>query len=170
MSLNIFNNSASFTRPADTNVYAAGDLVANSVTAGSVVPMAVPVGGQAGFINMRLTRVRLLKSGTTATNANFTVHFYSSPTITCANGDNGVFSTNQAANWLGSINVTSMQAFTDGCNGVGSFASGSEAFLKVSNATGPSQQNVYCLLQAQAAYTPASAEVFTLILEEVAGW
>jgi hypothetical protein len=35
--------SASFTRPADTNAYAAGDLVANSVTAGSVIPMTFAV-------------------------------------------------------------------------------------------------------------------------------
>lgn len=169
MSLNIFNNSASFTRPANTTAYVAGQLVANSTTAGSVVPLAIPVGGQTGFINMRLTRVRLMKSGTTSTNANFTVHLYAA-SPTCANGDGATFSTNQAANWLGSIAVTTMQAFTDGCTGVGSFASGSEAFLKTSNASGQSQQFVYALLQAQAAYTPVSAEVFTLTLEEVAGW
>lgn len=167
--MNVFNNSASFTRPANTTAYVAGQLVANSTTAGSVVPLAIPVGGQTGFINMRLTRVRLLKSGTSSTNANFTVHFYAvSPTS--AVGDGAAFSTNQAANWLGSIAVTSMQAFTDGCMGTGSFAAGSEAFIKSSNVTGQSQQFVYCLLQAQAAYTPVSGEVFTLTLEEVAGW
>jgi hypothetical protein len=167
--LNIFNNAASFTRPANTTAYVTGQLVANSTTAGSVVPLAIPVGGQTGFINMRLTRVRLTKSGTSATNANFTVHLYAvSPT--CANGDGAAFSTNQSANWLGSISVSSMQAFTDGCTGTGSFAAGSEAFLKTSNVSGQSQQFIYALLQAQAAYTPVSGEAFTLTLEELSSW
>jgi hypothetical protein len=83
--LNLWNNSASFTRPADTAVYASGDLVANSTTAGSVVPLAIPVGGFAGFAALRLTRIRLTKSGTSNTNANFTAFFYSSsPTVATA--------------------------------------------------------------------------------------
>jgi hypothetical protein len=32
----------SFTRPADATAYASGDIVANSVTAGSVVPLNFP--------------------------------------------------------------------------------------------------------------------------------
>jgi hypothetical protein len=40
MSRNIV--SARFTRPSDTTAYASGDLVANSTTAGSVVPMSFP--------------------------------------------------------------------------------------------------------------------------------
>ncbi len=169
VAMNVGNNSASFTRPANTTAYAAGQLVANSTAAGSVVPLAVPVYGQSGFITFRLTRVRLLKSGTTSTNANFTVHLYTqSPTV--ANGDGGAFSTNQAATWIGAVNISSMQAFTDGCAGIGSFAAGSEAFIKATNVTGQSQQFIYALLQAQAAYTPGNGEVFTLTLEEVAGW
>jgi hypothetical protein len=35
MAMNLFNNSASFTRPNDTTAYSIGDLVANSITAGS---------------------------------------------------------------------------------------------------------------------------------------
>jgi hypothetical protein len=44
MPLTIFNNSASFTRPNDTTAFEANALVANSTTAGSVVPLAVQVG------------------------------------------------------------------------------------------------------------------------------
>lgn len=170
MSLSVYNNSASFTRPADTTAYASGDLVANSTTAGSVVPLAVPVGGQSGFVNMRLTRVRLTKSGTSATNASFRVHLYGQDTITVGAGDNSAISTSNASSWLGSIDISSMQAFTDGCTGVGSFAAGAEAFLKVTNASGQSQQFVYALLEARAAYTPVSGETFTLTLEEIAAW
>lgn len=170
MAMNIFNNSASFTRPNDTTAYSIGDLVANSTTAGSVTPLAIPVGGQSGFINMRLVRVRLTKSGTSNTNANFTVHLFSTNTITFANGDNGAYSSDHASSWLGSIAITSMTAFTDGCTGVGSFASGSEAFIKATNGTGQSIQNIYAVLVAGAAYTPVANEVFTLTLEELAAW
>lgn len=168
--MNLFNNSASFTRPNNTTAYSSGNLVANSATAGSVVPLAIPVGGQTGFGTMRFTRARLVKSGTTATLSAFSAFFYSqSPTV--ANGDGGAFSSNQAATFLGSITFpTLMTAFTDGCATNGSFAAGAEAFLKFTNATGQSQQFIYALLQANAAYVPAANEVFTLTLEEVAGW
>lgn len=167
--LNLFNNFASFTRPANTTAYSTGQLVANSTTAGSVVPLAIPIGGQTGFGSLRLVRARLSKSGTGVTNATFRIHLYSqSPT--CANGDGAAWSTNQAANWLGNIDVSSMLAFTDGATGTGSLPAGSEGFLKITNNSGQSQQFIYCLLAALGAYTPASAEVFTLTLEEVSGW
>lgn len=164
MPFQIKNNSASFTRPNDTLAYAAGDLVANSTTAGSVVPMQISLANSAGPRGQtRITRARLTKSGTTATNANFRVHLYStSPTP--ANGDNGAWSTDQSANWLGNIDVTSMLAFTDGCTGTGSATAGSEMFLNLPSGT------IFALLMAQAAYTPAANEVFTLTLEDVGAW
>ena len=169
MGMNLFNNSASFSRPAGALTYGAGNLVANSATAGSVVPMAIPVGGFSGFANLRLVRARLSKSTTTTANANFRVHLYSA-SPTCANGDGAAWSTSGAANWLGNIDVTSMLAFTDGATGTGSLPSGSEAFLKFTNGTGQSTQFIYALLQAQAAYVAGASETFTLTLEEVSSW
>jgi hypothetical protein len=169
MGMNIFNNSASFARPNDALQYAIGDLVANSTTAGSVVPLAIPVGGNAGFISLRLVRARLTKSGTSTTSATFRIHLYSqSPTV--ANGDNGAWSSNQAANWLGNIDISSMLAFSDGATGTGSLPSGSEAFIKASNNSGPSQQYLYALIANLGTYTPTNNETFTLTLEEVAQW
>lgn len=157
----IFNPLASFTRPADTTAYASGDLVANSTTAGSVTPLSFVLGGFSALGQLRLVRARITKSGTTATNANFRLHLYqSSPTP--ANGDNGAWSTSGAADWLGNIDVTSMLAFTDGCTGTGSLPAGSEAFLRLKAGA-----TIYGLLEAKAAYTPASAEVFTVTIEEV---
>jgi hypothetical protein len=80
-------SGSGFTRPADTTAYAAGDLVANSTVAGSVVldTVAVARNNDEAFT---LLRCRLQKSGTTITNASFRVHVYSAaPTFT--NGDNG---------------------------------------------------------------------------------
>lgn len=155
--MTICNPSASFTRPADTTAYASGDLVANSTTAGSVAPLSFD-----GIWSNRFSikRVRLTKSGTTATNGQFRVHFYgASPT--CANGDNGAWSTDQAAKYYGSIDVT-VAAFTDGCAGVGAATAGAELNVQLPTANG---HTVYALLEARAAYTPANAEVFTLVPE-----
>lgn len=159
--MQIWNPSATFTRPADTTAYAVGDLVANSVTAGSVVPMSFPTGGNSMPGSTRITRVRLFNNSTVATNANFRVHLYgASPTV--ANGDNGAWSTNQAANYLGSIDVASMKAFTDGCSDVGAASAGSEFLIRL-----PAGSTIFALLEARAAYTPTSGEIFTLTLESL---
>ena len=150
--------SASFTRPADTTAYASGDLVANSTTAGSVAPMTLTIGrtasgsGSTGMIR----RLRLRKSGTSITNASFRVHFYRvSPTVT--NGDNGAWLSNNAANYVGHIDVTFDKAFSDGAAGNGVPAVGTEINF--------TSQNYYALVEARGAYTPANAEVFTVAAE-----
>jgi hypothetical protein len=158
----INNPSASFTRPADTTAYSVGDLVANSTTAGSVVPMAFVLGNVFGVGSFRTTRARLTKSGTGVTNATFRLHLYQVAAPTVANGDNGAWSTNGAVNWLGNIDVSSMLAFTDGATGTGAFAAGSEGFIKLASGV-----TVYGLLSALGTYTPASGEVFTVTLEEL---
>ena len=147
MSRNIV--SAKFTRPSDTTAYASGDLVANSTTAGSVAAMQLAVAPGP----RQIRRVRLLKSGTGTTNAAFRAHLYGAAP-TAANGDNSAWSTSQAAAYFGSVDVTVDKAFTDGAAG---------------QATGEINVNVagivYALLEARGAYTPASAEVFTLSIE-----
>ncbi len=157
----IFNPLASFTRPADTTAYASGDLVANSTTAGSVTPLAFVLGGFSGLGHFRVVRARMYKTTTTTTNASFRIHLYqASPSVT--NGDNGAWLSSGAADWLGSIDVTSMLAFSDGAAGTGSLPAGSEAFIR--NKTGAT---IYGLIEARAAYAPGSAEVFSVVFEEV---
>lgn len=152
----IFSTSASFTRPADVLVYAANDLVANSTTAGSVVPLkfVLPV-GSGNSIDFR--QVSVSKTGTAAANANFHLRLYSS-SPTCANGDNGAWSTN-ISGYLGKIDPAIMEAFTDGCANVSSVALGSD--IDINSGT---SNVIYGLLVADAAYTPASAETFTVTL------
>jgi len=157
--MQIFNPSASFTRPADTTAYASGDLVANSTTAGSVAAVSFSDSDSGAGVpgGITIKRVRLSKSGTTATNGQFRVHFYSTSPV-AANGDNAAWSTSGAAGYLGSIDVTVI-AFTDGCTGGGAATAGAEI-----NARGSS---LYALLEARAAYTPASEEAFTVIPEVI---
>lgn len=153
----ILTESQSFTRPSDTTQYGLDELVANSTTAGDVVPLTFSAHNN--MFNEYIRRIRLTKTGTSVTSASFRVHFYGvSPT--CANGDNAAFSTNQAANYYGAFDVTIAQAFTDGASGQGIPVNGSEINLQVA-----SGQKIYALIQAKGTYTPASAEVFTVTIE-----
>lgn len=152
--------SASFTRPNDTTAYASGDLVANSTTAGSVTPMQFTVARVAAGSGM-IRRVRIRKTGTSITNASFRLHLYnSSPTVT--NGDNGAWLTDQAATYIGSLDVTMDKVFSDGAAGNGVPTIGSEI-----NFVLPSGQVIYGLLEARAAFTPTAQSVFTVDLEVV---
>lgn len=150
---------ATMTRPANTTAYVIGQLVANSVTAGSVVPISLTVARtMAGSGQVR--RARLVKSGTVITNASFRVHLYrTSPTVT--NGDGAAWLSNNAANYMGSIDLVMLRAFSDGAVGIGLSNDGSEIFFN----TPAGVQTVFALLEARAAYTPTSGETFTLTLE-----
>lgn len=143
--------AASFTRPADTTAYADNDLVANSTTAGSVTPMTFVL-PRTGSQSYRVVAVRLSKSGATATNANFSLWlFQTEPTV--ANGDNGAFSPILAGAFTGPI----------ACDMTASPYSDDASVTKVIADPIPFQGDwtVYGLLTAEAAYTPASAEIFT---------
>lgn len=166
----VANNSevridASFTRPADTTAYAAGDLVANSTTAGSVVPLSFANAIRTAGDCVRIERVRVKKTSTSLTNAIFRVHlFEASPTPTV--GDNGAFnasgalSSNNVLNHAGSFSVTMSWSGSDGAVGIGTPTPGAGATVSPISGT-----TVFALLEVTAAYTPASAETFTVTLE-----
>jgi len=155
----IANPSATFTRPADTTAYASGDLVANSTTAGSVAAMALTVARNAGGSFM-LRRLKLRKSGTSTTSASFRVHLFRAAPATVTNGDNGAFSVSGVADYLGAVDVTIDRAFTDGASGHGVAVVGSDLCVKLASGS-----VVYALIEARAAYTPASGESFVVELD-----
>jgi hypothetical protein len=163
---NILNPSATFTRPADTNAYTSGDLVANSTTAGSVLSMAFAV-AQIAAGSFTVRRARVKKSGTGVTNASFRLHLYRSDPVALssgiANGDNGAWSTKNVADYLGSLDVTVDKAFVDGAAGLGIPTTGTDI-----DGVLASGQTIYGLLEARGTYTPVSAEVFTVELEVTA--
>lgn len=152
--------SCTFTRPANTTAYSSGDLVANSVTAGSVVPCSLTL-AQSVNRYVTISRVAVAFNDTTLTNASFRVHLYNTCTITAANGDNGAWSTNKVANWVGAADVTVATAFTDGAKGVGIPNTGTQ----VMTAPTTGARTICALLEARAGYTPTSAEVFTISVE-----
>jgi hypothetical protein len=146
-----------FTRPADATPYASGDLVANNVTAGSVVPISVPFGAATTESQIELSRIRLFKSTTGVANAAFRIHLFSTlPTV--SSGDNAaIVIATGAAGYLGFFDIATMQSFTDGANGT--ITTGSNRIVLTGTAT------IYALIEARGAYTPGTSETFTLTLE-----
>lgn len=147
--------SANFTRPSDTTVYASGDLLADSTTAGSVHPLQFTMPAA----NVKINRIRLTKSGAATSNASFRIHLYGEgPTV--ANGDNAAWSTTEST-YYGSVDLdASSKAFTDKGVGLAFINTGGDSQFIAA----PTALIVYGLLETRAAYTPTSAEVFTAYL------
>jgi hypothetical protein len=153
--------SSNFTRPANTTAYASGQLVANTVTAGSVVPLSWTAARVAAGSFM-IRRAKLKKSGTTITNATFRLHFFeSAPGLT--NGDGGTLATNENG-YLGAIDLDMTGAnghvWLDSATVIGVPNVGSEMNAKLA-----SGQTIYGLLEARGAYVPVSGETLTVTLE-----
>lgn len=149
--------SASVTRPNDANAYVAGDLIANSTTAGSVTPMSFAVERTTGLGAM-IRRIRFRKSQALLTNAAFRLHLYnSSPTV--SNGDNAAWLTNNVAGYIGSIDFVCDRLFTDGAFANGIPNIGSEVNVVAGT--------VFGLLEARGNYACTNNEVFTVTLEMV---
>ncbi len=158
--MQIQNISApTFTRPDNSTAYAAAELVANSATAASVVPLLFTdtVRDNSGWGMIR--KARIAKSTTTTTAATFKLHLYTaSPTV--ANGDNGAWSTT-ISGYLGAISVATDRAFTNGAVGDGVPTIGTEINYRINGGT----TLLYGLLEVTAAYAPGALETFTVTLE-----
>lgn len=159
----ITSPQSSFTRPANATPYAAGNLIANNTTAGSVVPLSWLLSHT--FINGYFTvkRVSILKTTTGVSGFKFNLHLYSAaPTFT--NGDGGAYLSNLAANYFGFIQcdgtTTPGQKFSDGAVALGAAAAGSEFNVQL-----PAGRTIFGALEATGAYTPGSAEVITVTLD-----
>lgn len=151
--------SNTITRPADTNAYTSGDLVADNVTAGSVTPFSFTSASSVAAGVLRIDRVRIHSSSTSLTNAQYRVHFYRAAPTGIANGDNGAWSTN-IASYVGAFDVTVDRAFVDGSSGAGVPITGSGVLMRITAGT-----TLYALIEARAARTPISAETFSIIAE-----
>jgi len=121
-----------------------------------VTPMTFTNVGRATGNGGRIKRARMSTSSTSVTNAQFRLHLYTtSPTVT--NGDNGAWLSNQAATYVGFLDITIDKAMSDGAAGVAGFTAGAEVLFTA--------VTLYGLLEARAAYTPTSAGTFTVTLE-----
>lgn len=159
---------ASFARPGNTTAYAQADLIANSATAAEVEPLRFGV-SKLGYGTGRIVGARILKDDATATNADFILHLFSTePTSTA--GDNEQFNNSgvlacSVDSYLGAI-VIDMTS--------GAVADADALIESVTIQTTPlyfdleletnAGRVIYGLLEADAAYDPASGEVFKVWL------
>lgn len=151
--------TGSFVRPADTIVYAPGDLVANTVAPATVAAVELTVARkQAG--TGRIARARLTRSKPEG--GMFRLHLYrTAPTVHATSGDNAAFLTDGAIGYLGAFDITVDRVFSDGAKGFGVPTVG--AFIAFE--AGAGSQRLYALVEARSAVTPASGETFTITLE-----
>lgn len=154
-----------FARPGNTTAYAAGDLVADTVTAGSVAVVAIPNAVRAAGEAFRIERCRLRKSTTTLTAANFRVYICRAlPTFSV--GDNGALNVAGAlaiddiANVVGWFDITMDRSATAGARGVGVPSLGPAITVIPSSGT-----TLYAFIEATGAYAPGNAETFNMTLE-----
>ena len=161
----IITPKSGFRRPANTTQYAAGDLVANSDAAAGFTPMEFDLGNvTSGVIGF----VRMFKSGSTATLATFSLHLFTKMPVVTSGGDNEALTIDGSRDLIGTI----------ACDmSTGSFTYGGDLSkrFQVLQGTNPSlfafdlgsirNPKLYGLLEATAAYTPASAEEFMATLE-----
>lgn len=156
----IFSNIASFSRPANTTAYTAGDMVANSATPGSVTAMQFTI-STANDVPINIISGAITKSGTTnpPTGAIFYLHlFNASPTVSSASGDNLAFQTTDKDIYIGALQGSTDRLFDDGF--WGAMTPLTRMTIPGSPATGT--RIIYGLLEVRGALTPASGETFTV--------
>jgi hypothetical protein len=162
---------STITRTANTTAYAANQSVCGATTVTLCVPGTVPIAQIAGG-RVTAKRVTLLKSGSSTTNANFNIWFYSAvPNLTVPNQFDATSYTGPRSadmpNYLGSATCSNGTATSDTSPGVWyeCAINGSASALVLQAATtltinSSGTRNVYYMLSAVGAYTPASAETF----------
>lgn len=152
--------SAGFTRPADAVAYAAGDIVANSLTANAVVPLSFYFGGDVNPTPWLIRQARLVRSSAVTTMAFRLWLFRGQPYA--AGGypaDNAALAFSRAAalQCIGSLNFLT----TD-------FAAQNACAVAVNNIAAPfvvyPDAPVFGLLEARTAVALGNAEQFDVAL------
>ena len=152
---------ANFTRPSDTNAYAAGDAVTNSTSSPSPMTFdgASRFNGGSGVI----TSAILISSANQSTKGLFDLYLYD--TSPAADNDNAAWtpSDGETETFIGriSFNVADVGDAAAGASGnVAYFVHG----LSIPFKSGGGNNDIFGLLVTRNAYTPVSAEKFTVRL------
>jgi len=150
--------SASFTRPADTTAYAAGDVVSNSTSATTLRSFAIArVNAGTGYITG--ARIALDQKSIT-TPPRFRVHLFnaSNPTVSADNAPNKELFADESK-VIGIIDLPAVATPADATNSTISRAFDYTIRLPFKCASGANL--VYAYLETLDAYTPASGSVGT---------
>lgn len=161
-----FNNvvGSTLTRASNTTPYTGNQAVCLLTSVTVCAPSTAAIAAVNAGSGL-LTKVSLLKSGTSTTNATFTIWMFSAAPTTTSLFDASAYVGPYAAdipNYIGSAACSSPLATNDGtaqvrydCQLSNPNVGGATNFLALSGS-----QNIDYLISATAAYTPASAETF----------
>lgn len=166
--------SASVTRPSDTTAYAAGDALTNSTSAPVVTTVASIARYNGGY--GRIRHAWLLDSANQTTKADIEAWLFAGTAGPTPDNDNALFTPTDAelANLVGIIEFkgTTKSYVGDATSGAGgnviypgTIAGTTVADLNLPFKCATTVKDLYCLFVVRNAYTPVSAEVFTLILD-----
>lgn len=147
--------SATFTRPADTTQYTAGDSVADNATTPTAATFTLLGMGNSG----RITSVTLHKSDQDQTGADFDVYFFDTQPAAAGYEDNAAIAITDAE-WKQCIGFVQLTAAADVVSVVtGDLYNKTNLDLPYQTLT---NNNLYFVIVARGTYTPASAEAITL--------
>lgn len=152
-----------FTRPADTNAYAAGDVVNNSTSAPTVLTFARSTKGEHGFSILQTATI--IDSANQATKPDLLLYLFD--TTVTADNDNAAFTpTDTELATLLHIIAFPASAWVSGdaTSGAGGNCACNAQALQLPIQTKASDNAIYGVLVANAAYTPVSGESFTIRL------
>ncbi len=153
VSYTAFSTSGTFTRPAGTDAYAAGDVVCNSTSAPADIDITgvARVAGGGAWLNS----IRMVSTNPAATPGSFRLHLYSAA-VTPAN-DNAAFAPSDAVA-LTEVGSVDLDIAESSSNNVVYKTDDTPIFVKCAATA------LYAVIEARSAYTPASEEVFTLLI------
>lgn len=158
---------ADFTRPADTTAYAAGDVIANSTSAATVItfPAAAGSGDNTGTIRS----VLLVDGANQATKLNADLFLFNTAPASYGN-DNGAFTPTDAEmqNLVGVVSLDGTTAANlkegDATSGAGGNVLIQQAGLSIPFRCAAGSRKLYGVLVARNSYTPVSGETFRVKL------
>jgi hypothetical protein len=146
-----------FTRPANTTPYSIGDGMTDSTSAPAAISFANAV-RVAGYGAVLPKTWKMTFNDTTVTNANFRLWLYLATPAAIPN-DNEAYTPAVYADRASIVGYVDFAAFTAGSDGAYCF--GTPVFDNIP--IKPAATTLYGLLQAKAAYTPISEEVFHIM-------
>ncbi len=156
----IVSVSTEQTRPADTTAYTAGDVVSNSTSSTTLITMSncARVNAGSGYV----TGARLITDKKSIT-PRLRVHLYNASNPNVA-ADNAAMDIRYAdiSKRIGHFDLPPMTTGADSTNSTSSQSS--DLSIRVPFVCAGSDRNIYVILEALDAFTPANAEKFTLVL------
>lgn len=145
-----------YTRPADTNIYAAGDVIANSTSAATILTFSSAVRAETGTAIIQAAT--LVDSVAAATKLDADLYLFDTTVV--MEQDNAAWDPSDAEmlTCLGVIEFRGANFKTCGGNGITHVQGIGLPIVSVGGSS------IFGILVARNAYTPASAEVLTVRL------